>query len=249
MKRFLKMDWDVIAGILAAVMALVLHLLHIVEVNVIFTIVLVLLALLLLRDLRRETVDERLAETVESTRAAVEKLGASLVPPEAILIGPSRLRAESRKFCETAGGEMIWFNVCFTMFQSQEVFDLMLQPAIENPRVTSIRFVSCSSEKRLWEQNILPKMNEYSGRAKVREPRWCELPETLSFILAESESTGSTEALLSFWGEPFMGRTTGQQAPRYVFRVLGHSDLIARFVELERQHRTRSEPRSTDSRF
>ena len=171
------------------------------------------------------------------------------MPPEAILIGPSRLRAESRKFCETAGGEMIWFNVCFTMFHSQEVFDLMLRPAIENPRVTSIRFVSRNSEKRLWEQNILPKICACSGRTKVLEPRWCELPETLSFILAESKSSGSTEALLSFWGEPFMGRTTGVQAPRYVFHVLGHSDLIARFVELERHHRSRSERQPTDSRF
>ena len=246
MKRFLKLDWDVIAGITAAVTALVLHLLHIVESDVIFTIVLVLLALLLLRDLRRETADERLAETAEETKATVEKLQASIVPPEAILIGPSRLRAESHRFCETASGEMIWFNVCFTMFQSQEVFDLMLRPAIENPHVTSIRFVSCTAEKRLWEQNIVPKINDCSGRSKVLEPRWCELPETLSFILAETASSRKMEALLSFWGEPFMGRTPGQQAPRYVFRVLGHSDLIARFVELERQHRMHADSQSTD---
>jgi len=238
MKRFLKMDWDVIAGIAASVIAIALHLLHIVEVGVIFTIVLVLLALLLLRDLRRESVDERLAEIAESTNAAVEGIQASMTPPEAILIGPRRLRTESRKFCETANGEMIWFNICFTMFQSQEVFDLMLGPAIENPRVDAIRFISNSSEKPLWEQNILPKVRECSGRHKVGEPIWCELPETLSFILADMLPDGATEALLSFWGEPFMGRTTGQQAPRYIFRIQKHSDLIARFVELERQFRT-----------
>lgn len=157
MKRFLKMDWDVIAGIAAAVIAIVLHLLHIAEADVIFTIVLVFLALLLLRDLRRETADERLAETSEETKTAVERLQASIMPPEAILIGPSRLRAESRKFCETASGEMIWFNVCFTMFQSHEVFDLMLRPAIEYPRVTSIRFVSCTAEKLFGSRTFFRK--------------------------------------------------------------------------------------------
>lgn len=120
MRGILKFDWDVIAGITAAVVALVLHLLHVVEADVVFTIVLVLLALLLLRDLRRETVDERLADMMEETKAVVERIGASIMPPEAILIGPSRLRTESRKFCETATGEMIWFNVCFTMFQSAD---------------------------------------------------------------------------------------------------------------------------------
>lgn len=123
----------------------------------------------------------------------------------------------------------------------------MLRPAIDNPRVTSIRYVSCSAEKRLWAQFMLPKINECSGRGKVLEPRWCELPETLSFILAESESSGMAEALLSFWGEPFMARATDQQAPRYVFRVLGHSDLIARFVELERHHRMHREPQHPGS--
>lgn len=239
MRRFLKMDWDVIAGITAAVMAIVLHLLHIVHVDTIFTIVLVLLALLLLRDLRRETADERLLRTATDTNATVEKIHDSLTPPEAILIGPRRLRTESRRFCEAASGEMVWFNVCFTMFQSQEVFDLMLRPAIENPRVDSIRFISSVAEKPLWEQNILPKLNECSGRSKVATPRWCELPETLSFILSATEPNGGTEALLSFWGEPFMGLTTGQQAPRYVFRILGHSDLISQFVELERHHRSK----------
>ena len=71
----------------------------------------------------------------------------------------------------------------------------------------------------------------------MSEPVWRQLPETLSFILADMLPGGATEALLSFWGEPFMGRSTGQQAPRYIFRIQKHSDLIARFVELERQYR------------
>ncbi|MCA9216934.1 MAG: hypothetical protein KDB27_27890, partial [Planctomycetales bacterium] len=209
------------------------------EHDVLLTIVLVLLALLLFRDLRREGHDEHVAESVKLMKASIQDVKSALDPPEAILIGPRRLRSESQRFCESGHGDMLWFNVCFTMFESQDVFDLMLRPAIENPRVDSIQFVSNPTEKTLWQQNILPKVKECTGRDKVKEPRWVELPQTLSFILADTDSTGTTEALLSFWGEPFMGRTTGQQAPRYVFRIKGHSDLVSRFVELERQHRSR----------
>ncbi|MEQ8789941.1 MAG: hypothetical protein RIC55_26840 [Pirellulaceae bacterium] len=231
------MDWDIIAGIAAAVLAIVLHLLHVVEVDVIFTVVLVLLAMLLFRDLRRESHDERLSEAVGQAKNTLEEIQLSIRPPDAILVGPRHLRAESRRFSEMARGEMVWFNVCFLMFKTQDVFDLMLRPAIENPLVTSIQFVSNENEKSLWEQHMLPKIKECDGGQKVREPRWTALPETVSFILADVEQDGKTEALLSFWGEPFMARTTAQQVPRYIFRVQSHSDLVPRLVELERQHR------------
>ena len=128
----------------------------VVEVDVLFTLILVLLALLLFRDLRRESHDEQVAETVQRMNASVQEVVRSLEPPDAILVGPRHLRAESRRFAETARGEMIWFNVCFTMFKSQDVFDLMLRPAIENSHVTSIQFISNEGERELWNQNLLP---------------------------------------------------------------------------------------------
>ena len=148
MKRLLRVDWDVIAGIAAAVIAVVLHLLNIVHVDVLFTIVLVLLALLLFRDLRRESHDEHLREVVEQINANVRSMELSLEAPAAVLIGPRHLRAESLRFVTTARGEMVWFNVCFLMFRSQEVFDLLLKPAIENPLVRSIQFISDESERK-----------------------------------------------------------------------------------------------------
>lgn len=237
MNRLLRIDWDIIAGIAAAVMAIVLHLLHIVQVDVLFTIVLVLLALMLLRDLRREGHDEKLADAVEQIRSSLREVQVSLQPPEAVLIGPRHLRAESRRFTETAHGEMVWFNVCFLMFQSQETFDLLLRPAIENPQVTSIRFISDAGEQDLWEQNMQDRIRQCRGREKVHEPQWRQLPQTVSFILADTDSKGTTEALVSFWGEPFMARTTGRQVPRFIFRIHAQSDLIVQLVELERSHR------------
>ncbi len=237
MKQLLRFDWDIVAGIVAAGLAIVLHLLHIVDVEIVLTVVLVLLALLLFRDLRRENHDEHLSQIVEQTRNATDEIRLSIQPPEAVLIGPRHLRAESRRFSEMARGEMVWFNVCFLMFKTQEVFDLMLRPAVENPLVTSIQFIANETEKPLWDQHMLPKIHACTGCHKVLEPRWAILPETVSFILADVDQDGTTEALLSFWGEPFMARTTKQQVPRYIFRVQSHSDLVARLVELERQHR------------
>jgi len=236
MKRLLRIDWDVIAGITAAVIAIVLHLLHVVDVEVLFTIVLVLLSLLLFRDLRRESHDEHLGEAISQIKGAVKSIELSLEAPAAVLVGPRHLRSESRRFVETARGEMVWFNVCFLMFRSQEVFDLLLKPAIENPLVLSIQFISDESEKELWEQNLLPRIRECDGGGKVLEPRWRTLPQTVSFILAETEHKGQTEALLSFWGEPFMARTVDKQLPRYVFWIHGQSDLVAQLVDMERRH-------------
>ena len=84
---------------------------------------------------------------------------------------------------------------------------------------------------------MLPKIQACRSAAKVAAARWRQLPETISFILAEFEPDRTTEALLSFWGEPFMSRTHGAQVPRYTFRIAGHSDLIAQLVEMAQHHR------------
>ncbi len=237
MKRLLRIDWDVIAGITAALLAIVLHLLHVVHVEVLFTIILALVALLLFRDLRRENHDEHLGESVSQIKRDIRSIVLSLEPPEAVLIGPRHLRTESHRFVASARGDMVWYNVCFLMFRSQEVFDMLLKPAIESPLVESIQFISDESEQELWAENILPKIKTCDANGKILAPRWRTLPQTVSFILADTERKGQTEALLSFWGEPFMARTVEKQVPRYVFWVHGHSDLVAQFVDLERQHR------------
>lgn len=237
MRRLLRFEWDVVAGIIAAIIALVLHLLHVVDVEVVLAIVLAIQGLLLIRDLRSESRAERLAETAEHTRAAVAEIGSSLHPPEALLIGSRLLRPESARFAGSAAGEMIWFNVCLSMFRPQELFDVLLRPALENPRVTSIQFISNPDERPLWEAVVLPKVRQCQGGDKLREPHWVKLPETISFIIADSAAHGGTEALLTVWGEPFMAKSTERNVPRYIFRIQSHSDLVSRLVEVARQAR------------
>lgn len=235
--RLRSLDWDAVAGILAAVAALVLHLLHVVEVDVLLAVILVLLALILLRDLRREDREEREARALAGMEATVAEVHRALRPPDALLIGPRALRAESARFAGRARGEMVWFNVCLLMFVPQALFDVLLRPAIENPRVTALRFILDERERERWQAEVLPKVARCQGAEKVVEPVWRRLDESISFILAETEPAGALEAHVSFWGEPFMARTAGRDVPRYIFHVQAHSELIPRLVELERSYR------------
>jgi hypothetical protein len=152
MKRLLRVEWDAIAGIVAAVAALIMHFLHTLEIDVLLMIFVVLLALLFIRDLRREHFTERIDTSLGRTEAAINVLQANLATPDAILVGPRQLRAATESFSMRARGEMIWFHVCLLMFKPQSLFNTLLRPAIENPMVTSIEFILDVTQQELWRQ-------------------------------------------------------------------------------------------------
>lgn len=239
--RIREKEWDAIAGAVAACVALVLHLFHVVNTNVLLSVLLVLTALLLIRDLRREAADDRVENVLRALAADAQHILSQLVTPDVVLIGPRGLLAETERFAVVARGEMTWFNVCLDMFIPQVVFDAMLRPAIENPAVTKIQFFIDERELEKWDRIIVPKASECVGAAKLVVPVTCAMGESLSFILAEVDGN-VVEALLSFWGEPFMSSAAGRDVPRYIFRVDGSSELIARFVDLERTYRIARRP-------
>lgn len=236
MKRLLRLEWDAIAGIIAAVTAIVLELLHLIQSEVLLTLIVVLVALLFLRDMRREGAVERLEGRLAAVQASLREIEVGLLPPDAVLIGPNRIRKASTEFMTHASGEMTWFNVCLSMFKPPALFDALLRPALENPRVTIIRFLLDEDQRRLWEE-ILPAIRVCPGGHKVQEPTWISNQESISLIMADSAATGRPECLLSFWGEPFMARGTERNVPRYIFHIQGHSELISRFLEILRNYR------------
>ena len=69
-----RYDWDAVAGIVAAAIAMVLHLLQVVQPDVLLTITLVLVALLLLRQLRHEEREERVEGMAGRTEQMIVKL-------------------------------------------------------------------------------------------------------------------------------------------------------------------------------
>lgn len=235
-KRLLHLEWDAIAGVIAAVTAIVMELLHLIQGEVLLTLTVALIALLFLRDMRREGAMERLESRLAAAQVSLREIEVGLLPPDAVLIGPNRIRKASTEFMAHASGEMTWFNVCVSMFKPPALFDALLRPALENPRITIIRFILDEDQRRLWEE-ILPTIRACSGAHKVQEPTWISNQESISLIVADSAATGRTECLLSFWGEPFMAHSTERNVPRYIFHIQGHSELISRFLEILRNYR------------
>ncbi len=237
MNRLKRLDWHAVAGVIAAVAALVLHQLHVADEGLLLATVLIILAIMLIRDLHREDREETHQSAIAQLQASSARIEASLRPPDALLIGPRHLRHESERFARQAQGDMIWFNVCLLMFVPQSLFDVLLRPAIENPQVTSIQFILNTDARGLWDSAVMPKASRCTGAEKLLEPIWCDLDDSISFILADVDNAGTTEAHVSFWGEPFMSRTPGGDIPRYIFHVQGHSELIGRLSELHRRYR------------
>lgn len=231
-KKFLSLEWDAIAGVVAAVVAIVLHLLHVVDETVILPIVLALMALLFINFMRHSRNNELTAEQVDRTVHALNRIQSGLKPAEVILVGPRHLRSSNEYFIRHMSGDTIWFNVCLSMYAPQPLFDALLRPAVDNPMVASIQFILDESQKPLWEQVIQPKLAASGNSTKIREPRWCNLSKTVSFILADNQLSGGPEALLSFWGEPFMAQTTARDVPRFIFHVQRNSELLPHLTEL-----------------
>lgn len=236
-KRFLSYEWDAIGGILAATAALVLHQLHIVDEHVMLPIVLLLMALLFINFIRHTRQNERTAEHVERTQKMVSRIKSSLATPDVVLIGPRQLRTANEQFARNMRGDAILFNVCLSMYRTQPLFDILLRSAIENPQVSSIQFVLDASQQDLWQAEILPQITTCDGHSKVQEPHWCALSKNISFILADTPLEGATEALVSFWGEPFMSQSAERNVPRYIFHIQAHSELLPHLVEMERNCR------------
>jgi hypothetical protein len=234
LKRFLSLEWDAIAGIVAAVTAVILDLLRLVDDRVALPILLALMALLFINFMRHTRNNELTADQVDRTAHAVSRIQSALKAPDVILIGPRHLRSANEQFVRHMRGDTVWFNVCLSMYKPQPLFDTLLRPAVDHPMVTSIQFVLDESQRDLWQKIIQPKIIACNGGAKVKEPRWCTLSKTVSFILADNELSGGTEALLSFWGEPFMAQTTERDVPRFIFHVQRNSELLPHLVELER---------------
>ncbi|MCX4187484.1 hypothetical protein [Methylophaga sp. OBS4] len=225
-KLFLKYEWDAIAGIIAAIIAIILHFLHIANADVLLPIILALMGLLFINFLRHSKNNETSAEVVNEIRGKVEQIQSTLHSPDIILIGPRRLRSVNEQFLKNMSGDVVFYNICLRMYQSEAMFDALLLPAINNGHVSSIQFILDVGQKSLWTEDLAQRIKNVDKRLIVREPKWRSLPLTISFIMAENMTSANCEALLSFWGDPFMSYNTHQDSPRYIFHVLNKCELI-----------------------
>ncbi len=233
----LDYEWDAIAGILAAVVAIILHFLHVIDEHIILPVVLTLMALLFINFIRHTRNNEKSADEVERIHRMVGKIQSSLSTPDILLVGPRQLRPVYQQFMQNMCGEVVLFNVCLSMYRTDPLFDSLLRPLIENPQVTGVQFILDSKQQTMWKSEVLPRIMNSAYAHKVHQPQWPQLEKNLSFILADSQTSHQLEALLSFWGEPFMSQSTERDVPRYILHVQPHSELLSQLIELERRYR------------
>ncbi len=225
-KAMLK-NLDVIAIIAASAIAIILHHLGVIPETYVISILLMLLALHVLQEALR---GEEIKEDIKAIAKNVQ-----VVDPEVELIRPRDLLIYTEEFALKNRGEVWWFNACCTMFRSQELFDRLLGTSIESPKTTRIFFVMRTSMKEAWEEYVKPKIEKCRGGEKVQEPVWCNIDENIAFQMIDvGIDRESKEALLAFWGEPFMMElgNEGQQVPRYLIHVKNRSELILRLQDI-----------------
>lgn len=232
--RLLRIEWDVVAGAIAAVVAMLFHVLGIASDELIRGVLLLLLALLLLRDLRQEGRTHRLTDAVQSLSRKVTCLEDAVGRHDVMLIGPKRLRQEFSRFAHEVRGEVTWYHVCGRLFRRQELFDATLGQLLANESVSSVQLLLDQRDRETWEAELAPKLARHPDAAKVHAPLWGRLSGGVSFVLAETGEGGSPEALIGILEEPFAVRSAAASLPRYVLRIHNESELLDHLVELAR---------------
>ena len=129
-RKSLSYEWDAIAGLLAAVAAIFLHMLHIVGEQVVLPVILALFGLLFINFMRHTRNNEAAAELVEKTEDAVRGIQSALTSRDIVRIGLRQLRSASEHFARHMGGDEIWFNVCLSMYSPSPLFGALVRPPV-----------------------------------------------------------------------------------------------------------------------
>ena len=233
-RRILVFEWDVVAGAIAAVVAIFLSHFGVVSQVSVSGIVLLLSALLLIHMMRVEAHVHVVAENLGGVRQHVLDIEGKVGGTDVVVIPPLRIRQEFREFASRVQGELVWYNACCRMFRRQAVFDVTLRQLIDNPDVTAIRMVCAPREQAAWEADVVVKLRRCGGDAKVPVPVWGPLPPATSFLIGELRAERMPQALLVIMEEPFAAMSNGLGVPRYMFRVQNHSQLLPRMDEAAR---------------
>jgi hypothetical protein len=233
LRHLLRIDWDVVAGIIAALVAMLLSFMGLVSETVGRGIILLLCALLLVRDLRGEAREHRMFDKLDVIKRNVTTLAATQ-QADVHLVGPNKMRHEFIDFATTVYGDVRWFNACCRMFRRQEVFDATLRPFLDNPQVTAIHLLCRPEERHSWAVDLLPKLGKCARGDKVRPPLWGPIRTTVSFVLGDVDGDGRDEAVVAILEPPFATSNEGPFVPRFLFRVFSNCDLIVPLEEMAR---------------
>jgi class 3 adenylate cyclase len=128
-----------------------------------------------LRRLRGEKLTGARTRAAASPRTAASASAA--IAPVAVVRPWEMVARDGREFAAKGAGAMYWFRVPLGGVAYPEGFRNFLQPALENERITKIRFVldrSLPPIRRVWDDLVLPLVTEWSagrGDSQRREER------------------------------------------------------------------------------
>ena len=106
-RQAMSWEWDAIAGIAAAFVAIFLQVLHIVDKAVVPRILLALVRLLFISFISHSRNNELTAEQIDRMGHTVESLHAALERPGLTLIGPRQPQAACHRFLLAISGDSI----------------------------------------------------------------------------------------------------------------------------------------------
>jgi len=150
---------------------------------------------------------------------------------------------EGQKLALNNRGTFVWFNTPMTVMRSQEIFDLMLKPAIESKHTKKVEFVLRSSQKEFFDAEVWPKIQQTKGKDKVAYPIFTEIKENFGFKMIDSSAREDAwEFHLTFLEEPFtITRKTdagpGVVHPNILFHVMPKSELGKKLKEVYLRYR------------
>lgn len=236
-----KENFDIIAVITASFLALVLHAVGVIPETYILSLVIFLLSLHVLHELKTNAKHEAEFKSMKEKFSTIDD---KLATQEFALIKPPNLLPHTKAMALKNKGEIWWFNLCVGMFLSDEIFETIFKPAIENKSTKKIISVMKVQFKDIWEREILPKISRCSGGEKVATPLWKDIRENIAFVMIDTSTEEELkEADISVWGEPFMAEyeigTSGivRGVTRYIIYVKSDSELIYRLKDIFNKYR------------
>lgn len=207
---------DLLAVITASLIGIVLHLLGVLSETYLISLILLLLCLHAIHEVGHGMKYEESYREIADIRKELRKskAGIELISKDHFIQG--------EEFALRNRGVMWWFNTPMAVLRSQEAFDRLLRPAIENPKTKKIEFILRPWMKDFWEENVQPKIDKCKGKEKVVPPIWRDIKENIGFKMIDlSDTEDLKEAHLTVWGEPFT-----MEHPIEIFPKIYHPRFI-----------------------
>jgi len=218
-------EWDLLAVAVASVIGIVGHVLGLIPESYVISLILLLLALHALHEIGHDMKFERANSAVMHIAERFSSL-----EPEVKVISSNHFR-HGEDLARRNRGIFVWFNTPMTVMRSQEVFDLMLKPAIESEKTKKVKFILPPDQKDFFDREVWTKIQECKGEEKVEYPMFTEIKENFAFkMIDSSEREEENEFHLTFLDRPFTitrEREDGRSVthPRVIFHVKPGTEL------------------------